>query len=64
LRREDEAGSSVPAVILFIIAIPLALIVVGYRDLAAAWNPRGARGVLSTLVGVGVIVWLLNNITW
>jgi hypothetical protein len=63
---EANVGSSVPAVILLllIVAIPLALIVVGYRDLAAAWSPQGARGVLSILIGVGAIVWLLNNITW
>jgi hypothetical protein len=47
-----------------IVGVPLALIVVGYLDLAAALSPQAARGVLSILIGVGAIVWLLDNISW
>lgn len=58
-------GSSLPAVLLLLLIVtaPLALIVVGYRDLSAAWRSQAARGVLSILIGVGAIVWLLDNIT-
>ncbi len=50
--------------LLLIVVAPLALIVVGYRDLAAALSPQAARGVLSILIGVGAILWLLDNISW
>ena len=50
--------------LLLIAVVPVALIVVGYRDLAAAVNAQAARGVLTILIGVGAIVWLLDNISW
>ena len=47
-----------------IVVAPLALIVSGYRDLVAASGRPGARGVLMVAIGVGLVVWLLDNITW
>ncbi len=46
-----------------IVLVPLALIVVGYRDLAAAWSPQAARGVLMMMLGVGAVLWLWGNIS-
>jgi hypothetical protein len=48
--------------LVLIVVAPLALIVVGYRDLSAALSPQAARGLLSLTIGMGLIVWLLSNL--
>jgi hypothetical protein len=59
-------GSSLRAVVLLIpiVLAPLALIAVGYRNLAAASSPQAARGVLLMMLGVGAFLWAWDNITW
>jgi hypothetical protein len=47
--------------LLLIVIASLALIVVGYRDLAAASSPQAARGVMLIMIGVGAVVWLFGQ---
>jgi hypothetical protein len=64
--QEYTPRSSLRAVILLlpIVIAPLAIIVVGYRNLAAASSPQAARGVLLIMIGVGALLLLWDNITW
>lgn len=66
LRPAGARGGSLRAVVLLIpiVLAPLALVVVGYRNLAAASSPQAARGVLLMMLGVGAALWVWDTITW
>ena len=49
--------------ILVLLVVVAALLVLGYRQVAAAVSTRGANGVLMLTVGIGAVVWLLSHVS-